>query len=981
MRRIFALLLLIMACSAPQAAHALWADPVSQCAPAGGLYCVPSLTQPSLAGDVVGFRLQNTTGSSVAAGPVTIGHTFRPGDVAAGDVIVARIGGTSYYVQMDVQSTFADTTVRHAALSFITPGSLANTAVFDVMFAKCTSSCPSAPTAALTAAALLGTGYDATATFTWHTPAHATETIHANVCLTGAATPTLLNGPVVKSYIVGGGQAGSTCTVNGTLLKVQFEIRAYSGGATSTDIIPDNTWFLVGSKRNDLNYDISMSDGYTASNIPHTLYGRWHHIINSVASLKLNPQYDVPYLIATGVVPHQDLSRGVSEFGVAGNPGNPTGYCRYQCLIDTPDRLFPMTGTGSLTSFFTDGGGGREDIGPEPDWIIVWLLSQDYRAYYWMMGNADVFGGVQFYFTDEATGHPVDIDNPLAGGSYKYPSIFHGWGYPNNPPLYTGNPGPAFANGTPADPGPVWAFGNDHMPDPSFIPWIITARHYYLENLQGQTVSSVTQDSGNDVGDSPTQCCGNQQLWTYEGHINDLGGQLPGVQTRAVAWLTRGLAETAAYTPDSDPLKGTFNRTFAAGLHNFKRAFVDSDEFGQLGQARGWLGGILIGTGTNRYQAWGMGYDYLNWGLDTARRMNISSTTNSDAEALMRYQALYSTAVTNSGSMGFNPYNGFTYWYPTYNPNTGFLYSTTWGGVYQNGMFFQDLDPGCSGMYAENLHGTLTSLLGACHGIAGVEFTDNLTGSYPGGRLTSMLMDGTWFGTSNIATWRTFAWLKAWFVDYLVQVGTNPNNPNNPGAGVAGWPVVPFNLISAVMPNGKSLEDANNVVNTSTGTQTAAPVNATLPAFLACTRSSSCTLNGGTGSNIFEGAPTGTTTINIGTGGDMAFAAWNASGTTTFVDNTGNDITYGGSGAGANVFDFEVASSGQDLIWNFRPGTDTLKVKQNLNGNGITTAAGLVSAATVSGNDVVFNLGSGNTISMHRGYAASNFTASITMVP
>ncbi len=125
----------------------------------------------------------------------------------------------------------------------------------------------------------------------------------------------------------------------------------------------------------------------------------------------------------------------------------------------------------------------------------------------------------------------------------------------------------------------------------------------------------------------------------------------------------------------------------------------------------------------------------------------------------------------------------------------------------------------------------------------------------------------------------------------------------------------------------------------------------------------------------------GTSTINPGTGSAVMMASWNATGTTTFNDNVGNNVMYGGFGTGANVFDFEVASSGQDTIINFRPGTDTLKVKQNLNGNGITTAAGLVAAATLSGNDVVFNLGSGNTITVKRGYAAANFTASITMVP
>ncbi len=138
--------------------------------------------QPSPAGDLVGIRLQNTSSSTpISAGYVTVGCPFLNDgvhvSVQPSDTLVARIpasGGTNYYVQMNVLAVNSDGSVRHAVCTFKTPSTIAANSSLDVMLAKCSSGCPSAPSPAApsTVAALLAPpfSYSLNVPFTFRTP-------------------------------------------------------------------------------------------------------------------------------------------------------------------------------------------------------------------------------------------------------------------------------------------------------------------------------------------------------------------------------------------------------------------------------------------------------------------------------------------------------------------------------------------------------------------------------------------------------------------------------------------------------------------------------------------------------------------------------------------------------------------------------------------------------------------------------------------
>jgi hypothetical protein len=61
----------------------------------------------------------------------------------------------------------------------------------------------------------------------------------------------------------------------------------------------------------------------------------------------------------------------------------------------------------------------------------------------------------------------------------------------------------------------------------------------------------------------------------------------------------------------------------------------------------------------------------------------------------------------------------------------------------------------------------------------------------------------------------------------------------------------------------------------------------------------------------------------------------------------------------------------------FRPGTDTLKIKTNLDGSGVTTAAQFATLCAVTGGDTVCNLGGGNTITLKG--VTSSITSSVVI--
>jgi Ca2+-binding RTX toxin-like protein len=174
----------------------------------------------------------------------------------------------------------------------------------------------------------------------------------------------------------------------------------------------------------------------------------------------------------------------------------------------------------------------------------------------------------------------------------------------------------------------------------------------------------------------------------------------------------------------------------------------------------------------------------------------------------------------------------------------------------------------------------------------------------------------------------------------------------------AGYQATPEFSIVPRLPDGVWLQNSQMQIDTS-GASTVTLTATGGDSLLAVVGGGTATLTGGTGTCDLLYGGSGPTTLKAGTGNDYLFGG---SGSTTFVDNTGNNYMHGGTGA--NTYLFAANNSGHDTIANFNISTDHVQIAPNLDSNGITTAAQLITGATVSNGNTILHLSSKDDITL-----------------
>jgi hypothetical protein len=893
------------------AASGMWHDPPSQALGGVGIEVSPTAPQPSQAGDIVGLSLQNAVSSTEASGYVSFGQVFRIGDVQPSDSLVARIGGVNYAVQMNVKSTNADGSVRQAVLTLDAPAIAANSSL-QLMLAKGTATAlsPTAPSAS----ALLASGYNLGVSFTFHNPDGTTTTDSASAAsalqavINAGTVSTWLSGPAVNEYDV-------VTTVDGGKLKVEFDIRAYANGTTTTDVIFDNSWMFSPGKTG-LNYDVSINQAgqqvYSATGVNQYLYSLWDHQVASPGSISPNVQYDVPYLIATGAIQSYDTSLGVSDSAIQYN------------YAGVASQTGPMGTAGVGTQMQSTG--GRQDIGPQPNWTAQWLLSQNAIAAQVMMADAAASGSVPWHYTDESTSKPIN--------GQTYPNFTIGEGYSGF--LQPANGWPTYnANGDPWVPDPA------HMPDLNYVPYLITGSHYQLELLQAQAdyaINMVFASGGGTLDSSGTV---------------PLGFTNPNYnQPRGLAWGLRTVAEAAYLTPDSDPLKSYFVSELSTAMTGLVQEYINDNFSGQYGQLKGVLQPYL----PNSYQGLATPWedDFVVTSLAEVAGMNIPQAS-ADAVAMLKYMNNWVSGLYTNGSNGFNPLNGPAYVLALNDPITGAPY-TTWSQLYEGNVNanWQGGEGGFPPSPTSLLSATQT--MGGYGPIAKAALADEITYTQ-----SPQAIQAYGFVVSQIA--------------YAFSLGGSTFSAGSGGNLTAAYQNYPQFSIAPKLPDGVYLQNSQMQIDTSG----ASTVNLTASggdSLLAVVGSGTATLNGGSGSSDLMFGGTGTATFNPGLGNDYLFAAYNATGTQTFNDNTGNNYMYGSS-AGPNIYVFAESNSGHDTVANFNLTTDRVRIGANLNGNSITSASQLIAGATVNNGNTVLHLSSKDDITLLGVSQPSNLLNSI----
>ena len=565
----------------------------------------------TLPGEVVGLVL---TGTGAPEGStVVFGQAFRPGDVPSGVTLVARRhGGAPVALQVDVTTRHADGSARFAILALAAPALRRGQSEGIVLSrASATPPQPQDP------AGLGGVGE-----LVLEIAPPEGRPWRADLAAMAQAHPSRGRRPW---------QAGPLARQ----VRVETLVPPSAvGGAASVRLVADLARRRDGSLWADiwLRNDVAMRPAggtatYSAQLLhqgrevlrlagirqPHyTALGRSVHLAPDGRPAAPPPMVtpDVAYLAETGAVARYDVGNGVEEALLA----------RFAAGMAAPAWHVPFAPRGFTQYMPTTG--GRFDIGPATGWQAAWLISGDARAAAFATGQAEAAGGIPWHFWDPGGGADGQ------GGwldTRRWPGL---WTDPRG-----GAPPRTLPQPIPTDTG--WSPDDAHQPDVAFVPYLLTGRRAFLDEVLAQGARSVV--STYPAGRKPSPRAGDV--------IVANGGQV-----RGSAWNLRQVDEAAWIVPDDDP-NASFLRAAATDNWSWLRAQTPAWTARQ-GEAHGWLPGAYRDPGATA--PWQQ--DYL-----ASIAAAAAARGNRDAQAFLSWMANFLTGRFLNARSGFVPADGIAY--------------------------------------------------------------------------------------------------------------------------------------------------------------------------------------------------------------------------------------------------------------------------------------------------------------------------------
>jgi len=538
-------------------------------------------------------------GTGAGAGRIAVfGQAFRPGDLPAGMGVSARMAdGTTLPCQVDAKTFHPDGSVRHAVMAMACP------ALPDGRRAGLTLATASAPAAAPLnhAAALRGrralvevrAGGE-----TWRVdllealPAALRESpwqrgplavqarIHRHVTLRATRSLRLVADVAVR--------ADGTLWVE-AWFRNDAAMRPLGGAATYEARV-----LLDGNVA--LNTEIPVQHQYTA----------WGRLLGPAPPARV--RHGAHYLAEAGAVARYGVETGVDEAVLA----------RMATAMTAPQWRPPLA-SREVTKNMGQGG-ARADLGPATQAQAVWLITADRRAEAFAIGQAEAAGAIPWHFWDPVAERWLDSD--------AWPRLWiDGRGGP--PPTGLSQP-------VSGDSG--WQVTSSHQPDLSFVPYLLTGRRAFLDNLQAQAAWSVLSQAPRIRGRAGDGEPG--------GGVNVVRGN----QLRGAAWSLRQLENAAWASPDDDPHRAWL-RGAAAGNWAWIRSQIPSWTREQ-GEAHGRIAGVYGGQGL--LPPWQQDY-FASTAAIAARRGDPA------ARAVFTWMANFLMGRFTAGAEGFSPHDGCAY--------------------------------------------------------------------------------------------------------------------------------------------------------------------------------------------------------------------------------------------------------------------------------------------------------------------------------
>lgn len=328
------------------------------------------------------------------------------------------------------------------------------------------------------------------------------------------------------------------------------------------------------------------------------------------------PRHDAERLAAVGAVARYDLSVGVADVALR----------ELAVAAAWPDWAAPLGARGIAQDMFAPG--GRPDIGPMTASQALWLMTGDARAEAHAVGQAEAAGSIPWHFWD-----PDGGDRAAGGGwldTRRWPRL---WTDPRGRAPPTGLQRPV-----PTDTG--WAPDTAHQPDLSYLPYLLTGRRAFLDELQAQAAWSVLSRAASEwERGSPGGRGAGDGVNVVRGH-----------QVRGGAWCLRQLGNSAWASPAGDA-----HLPWAAAAEQGNWAWIRSripDWTAEQGEAHGWIPGVYGTAGA--LPPWQQ--DMFASAAAAAARRGLA-----DARAVLAWMENFLAGRFLAASRGFNPRDGCAY--------------------------------------------------------------------------------------------------------------------------------------------------------------------------------------------------------------------------------------------------------------------------------------------------------------------------------
>jgi len=485
------------------------------------------------AGGITGVVIDSTAREDQAKLPLTFGQVFAPGDLPRGAGLAGKLAdGTLLQLQLDVKASHPDGSVRHAVISLILPHLAAGKEVGLALVKSARkaedAAKPGAAPDTVVSIVVDGERYTASSV----------------ALLKEQKAQPWLQGPVVTEIEVAAPLKNAK-GVEHPHLAARFAIRTYAGTRNArVDVAIENDWAYEPDPHN-LSYDVTITANgkplYEKRDLLHYHHARWRTLAWTGEAPALHLRHDTDYLIDSRALPNYDRSIALRESMIAALDARWKG-----------PEIEPM-GVG-LAQRAMGTTGGRSDIGILPGWGAAYLLSMDPRAKKVTLGTADLAGSWPMHYRDKRTGLPVSLLD------YPYMTLLGHPGDTRNPKTGKQEVFPPCRKDMCKSPNQP---DGSHQPGFSYLPYLVTGDHYYLEELQFWAMYNLFASN--------------------PGYRKAGQGLLAPDQVRGQAWGLRTLGEVAYITPDGHPLKRDFKALLDNNLAWYNAEYTNNPQANKLG--------------------------------------------------------------------------------------------------------------------------------------------------------------------------------------------------------------------------------------------------------------------------------------------------------------------------------------------------------------------------------------------------------------